>query len=110
MNEEKIPEVQQIMKDREVSIEKAADTINWMTEELKYKEDQLDNEIIEENVSQLYNLISFPKDRKKPRHVIKIEVGMIKRVIKAKKKTIKIMEELQRIDQAKEEKNASKSG
>ena len=91
------PEVspEQIIQDREITMEKTADAINWITEEIKYKEDQLDNEVIEENISQLYNLVSFPKDKKKPRYVLKIEVEMLKKARSGKKKNLKIMKELQ---------------
>jgi len=100
----------QIISDREVSMEKTADSIEWIGEEIKFKEDQLDNEITEENISQLYTLLSFPKDKKKPRHVLKIEVAMLKKAKKGKEKNLKIMQELQVEDKNKEEKNAPKSG
>ena len=104
---EKEPEVtlEQTIKDREVSIEKTIDSINWIQEEIKFKDDQLDSVIIEENISQMYNLVSFPLNHKKPKHVLKIEVEMLKKVKKAKQKTLKIMEELQIKDEGK---NASK--
>lgn len=95
----------QIIKDRAVSIQKTGESIKWIIEEIKYKEDQIDSEIIEENISQLYNLVSFPKDKKKPKHVIKIEIEMLKTGKKSKEKTLKIMKELQITD---ERKNASK--
>ncbi|KKN19161.1 hypothetical protein LCGC14_0948470 [marine sediment metagenome] len=103
----KEPEVSlnQIISDREVSIGNEAETIACWTEELKYKENQMDSEIVEENVSTLYNLVSFPKDKTKPRHVLKIEIEMLKRQIKKKKKILKIMQELQ----VEDEKNATKS-
>jgi len=98
----------QIISDREVSMEKTADSIEWIQEEIKFKDDQLDSEIIEENNSQLYTLLSFPINKKKPRHVLKIEVAMLKKAVKGKEKTLKIMKELQVEDKKKEEKNASK--
>lgn len=100
----------QIISDRAVSIEKTADGINWIGEEINYKENQIDSEIIEENLSQLYNLVSFPLNKKKPKHVLKIEIEMLKKAKKGKEKSLKIMEELQVEDRKKEEKNASKSG
>ena len=109
MVKNKIPEevpLSQIIADREISIEKTEDSINWITEEINYKEDQIDSEIVEENISQLYNLVSYPKDKKKPKHVLKIEIQMLKKAKKNKEKSVKIMKELQLKD---EEKNASKS-
>ena len=105
---EKVDEVplEQIIKDREVSIEKTEDSIKWIGEEINYKENQIDNEIIEENISQLYNLVSFPKDKKKPKHVLKIEIEMLKKAKKRKERSLKIMKEIQ----IKDEDDASKSG
>lgn len=112
---EKEPEVplSQIISDRGVTIEKTIDSIKWIQEEIEFKENQLDNVITEENISQLYNLVSFPMDKKKPRHVLKIEIEMLKKAIKGKKNNFKIMQELQIEDKKKkekEEKNATKSG
>lgn len=106
MTEEKQPEVplEQVIKDREVSIDKTRDNLIFLNKELKYKEDQLKGEIIERNQSGLYNITSFPMDDKKPKHVIEIEIGMIKKIIKAKEENLKIMDDLQ-----KESKNATKS-
>lgn len=100
----------QIISDRAVSMEKTEDSIKWLGEEIIFKDDQLDKEIIEENTSIMYVLTSFPSDNKKPRHVLKIEVEILKRKRSNNKKTLKIMEELQVKDKKKEEKNASKSG
>lgn len=97
----------QIISDRAISIEKTVDSIKWIGEEINYKEDQIDSEIIEENISQLYTLLSFPLNKKKPKHVLKIEIEMLKKAKKGKLKSIKIMEELQVEDKRK---NASKSG
>ena len=112
MKEEEPEEsIKQIMSDRQVSIDKTSETVECWTIELEYKEDQMDNEILEENVSTLYNIVSHPKDHKKPRHVMKIEIGMLKRNIKKKKEELKVMKELQLEDKEKLEKgkNASKS-
>ncbi len=97
----------QIIKDRAVSMEKTEDGINWITEEIKYKENQLKNKIVEENTSQLYTLLSFPKDNKKPRHVLEIEVEMLKGAKTGKEKSLKIMKELQ-VEDKKEDENATK--
>ena len=108
----KEPEVsiEQMIIDREITMVKAADNIDWLNAELKYKEDQLKNGIKEKNISELYKLVSFPLDDKKPRHVLKIEIGMTKRIIKAKEDSMKIMKELQIEDIKKlEENNATKS-
>ena len=104
----KEPEVsiEQTIIDREITMEKAADNIEWLNAELKYKEDQLKTKIVEENISELYKLVSFPLDHKKPRHVLKIEIGMTKKIIKAKEESMKIMKELQAED--KKVKNAAK--
>ena len=97
--DKKIPEpdvpIGQIIKDRKVSIEKTEDSIKWITEEIKYKESQLKKRIVEENISQLYSLVSYPLDHKKPRHVLKIETEMLTKAKKAKETSLKIMKELQ---------------
>ena len=91
----------QIISDREVSIEKTSETIDCWTVEKKFKENQLKTEIVEENISTLYNLVSFPINKKKPKHVIEIEVEMLERNIKKKNQELKIMEELQVEDKKK---------
>ncbi len=100
--------IEQTIIDREISMEQAADNIGWLNAELKYKQDQLKKGIVEENISELYKLVSFPLDHKKPRHVLEIEVDMTKRIIKAKEESMKIMKELQAEDKKKVE-NAPKS-
>lgn len=102
--------IEQIMSDRQISIDKTTETIECWSVELGYKEDQMDTKIIEENVSTLYNLVSHPSDHIKPRHVMKIEISMLKRNIKKKKAEVKIMNELQSEDKKKlEVNNAPKS-
>lgn len=91
----------QAIKDREISIEKAIDNVKWLGEELKYKENQLKTGILEENISELYSLVSFPIDKKKPKHVIEIEIGMLIRGILAKEQSLKIMKRLQVEDKKK---------
>ena len=105
------PEVSlsQIISDREITIEKIKDKIKWYQEEINFKNDQLDKEIIEENVSQLYTLVSYPLNHKKPRHVVKIEIEILKKIKKNQEKQLKVMKELQIEDKAKEEKNASRT-
>ena len=109
MGEQKIPEVpiEQTIIDRKITMEKAADNIDWLNAELKYKENQLKKGIVEENISELYKLVSFPLDHKKPKHVLKIEIEMTKRIIEAKEESMKIMKELQAEDK-KKVKNATK--
>ena len=94
----------QIIKDRAVSMEKTEDSINWIQKEIDYKANQLDKKIVEENISQLYNLVSFPLNHKKPRHVLEIEIGMLKKSREGKKKILETMQELQVEDK---EKNAT---
>ena len=109
---EQIPEVsiEQIMSDRQVTIDKTSETLDCWTVELGYKEDQMNTKIIEENVSTLYNIVSHPLDHKKPRHVMKIEIDMLKRNIKKKEAELKVMKELQLEDTKKlEVNNAPKS-
>ena len=101
--DKKAPEVplSQIIKDREVTMDKTEDNIEYLTAEKEYKENQLKTEITEENISELYNLVSHPIDHKKPRHVLEIEVGMIKKILDAKEKSLKVMKELQVEDKKK---------
>ncbi len=96
MKEEE-PEVNigQTIIDREISIENTENNIRWISGEVKFKEDQLKKEIVEENISELYKLVSFPLNHKKPEHVLKIEIEMLKKGIKAKNESLKIMRELQ---------------
>ena len=94
------PEVHlsQIISDRAVSMEKAEESISWYQDEIDYKENQLKTKIVEENISTSYNLLSYPLDHKKPRHVLKIEVVMLKKLKKQKEDSLKIMKELQAKD------------
>jgi len=105
MDEKKLeqPDVspEQLIKDRDTSIDKTKDNISFLNKELKYKENQLKGKIVERNQSTLYNVTSFPIDDKKPRHVLEIEVGMIKKIIEAKENQLKTMEELQVEDKKK---------
>ncbi len=93
--------VTQAIKDRAVSLEKATDGVKWIKEEVKYKENQLKKGITEKNLSELYNLVSFPSDDKKPKHVLTIEIEMLKKGIAAKEESIKTMNELQVEDKKK---------
>ncbi len=102
---EEVP-LEQIIKDRAVSMEKAAESISWYQEEIDYKENQLNTKIVEENISTLYNLLSYPLDHKKPKHVLKIEVIMLKKLKKQKEDSLEIMKELQIEDEGK---NASRT-
>ncbi len=100
MDKPKVPmkeeiSVEQTIIDREITMEKTLDNIEWLNAELEYKEDQLKNGIKEKNISELYKLVSFPLDDKKPRHVLEIEIGMTKRIIQAKEESMEIMKELQ---------------
>ncbi len=109
---EEIP-LEQIMATREVSMEKANEFITQLTAEIKYKEDQLKTKIVEENVSNTYELKSFPLDHKKPRHTLKIEMEILKKQNEKHKKNLKVMQELQREDKVKikkEGQNAPKFG
>ena len=103
---EEVP-LEQIMATREVSMEKAKEFITNFKAEIKYKEDQLKNGIVEENCSNLYELVSFPLDHKKPRHALKIEIEVLKERKKKHEINLKVMRELQKEDEGK---NATKSG
>ena len=110
MNKEPEVNIEQTIATREVSMEKANEFITNTTEEIKYKEDQLKKGIVEENCSNLYELVSFPLDHKKPRHALKIEIEELNRRKKKHETNLKIMKELQVEDKKKlEEKNATKS-
>ena len=113
MNKPEIKEpeqtLQQIIATREVTMQKAREFQKQLTAELKYKQDQLKNEIIEKNISQLYDLRSFPLDDKKPKHVIEIEIDILKSDKKKFEDNLKVMEELQVEDKKKESENATKT-
>ena len=70
--------IEQTIATREVSMEKAREFITNLTAEIKFKENQLKKGIVEENCSNLYELVSFPLDHKKPRHALKIEIEVLK--------------------------------
>ncbi len=102
------PEVplEQIIATRKVSMEKAREFITQTSEEIKYKENQLKTKIVEENCSNLYELVSFPLDHKKPRHALKIEIEILEKRKKKHETNLEVMKELQKEDEGK---NASKS-
>ena len=94
--------IEQIIKDRAVSIQLAKDLIRYGDMEKKYKQDQLDKgKILENSQSTLYTTASFPKDDIKPEFVLKIEIEQLERRMKKAKKDLKIMEELQVEDKKK---------
>ena len=105
--EEPVVSIEQTIATREVSMEKANEFITNLNAEIKYKENQLKTKIVEENCSNLYELVSFPLDHKKPRHALKIEIEVLKGRKKKHETNLKTMNELQ-LEDKKKVKNATK--
>ena len=90
--------IRELRETRQDKLEKTKIDLKMNERELAYKKAQIGSVVLERNESKLYNLVSYPKDDLKPKHVLENERDMIEFQIKNKMKEIKNMEEQEEED------------
>ncbi len=89
---------EQIKEERKDKLDKSRIDLKMNQRELAFKMAQIATGVLEKNESKLYNVVSFPKDDLKPKHVLENEIDMIKFHLIQKEKEIKNMEDLEKED------------